>query len=73
MTSEIDPVTNLLCVIGIIFFALIFLIQLVVQIKRFLWELDYINCEIARTTGAERRYWQKKKRRLWLSFLPFYR
>lgn len=36
-------------------------------------DLDYINREIARTTGQERRYWQRQKRRLWLSLLPFCR
>ena len=34
-------------------------------------ELRFLNREIERTRGSERRYWQRRKRRLWLSILPF--
>ena len=34
-------------------------------------ELKYLNNEIRRTDGAERRYWIKRKRKLWLSLIPF--
>ena len=34
-------------------------------------ELRYLNMEIGRTEGAERRYWICKRRRLWLSLIPF--
>ena len=34
-------------------------------------ELRYLNIEISRTRGAERRYWEKRRRRLWLSLIPF--
>ena len=36
-------------------------------------ELGFINTEIYRTVGDERRYWQKEKKKLWLSLIPFYR
>ena len=36
-------------------------------------ELRYLNMEIHRTTGSERRHWQRRRRRLWLSLLPFIR
>lgn len=34
-------------------------------------ELRYLNNEIGRTDGSERRYWKRQKRRLWLSIIPF--
>lgn len=34
-------------------------------------ELRYIQNEINRNRGAERRYWMRRKRRLWLSLIPF--
>lgn len=73
MISDIDPTVVTLLVILILFLGLLFLIGMILQVKRFFWELNYINMEIARTTGEEQRQWQKKKRRLWLSLLPFYR
>ena len=36
-------------------------------------ELKMINIEISRSSGAEKAYWVKKKRKLWLSLLPFMR
>lgn len=73
MISDIDPTVVTLLVILILFFGLLFLIGMILQVKRFFWELNYINMEIARTTGEEQRQWRKKRRRLWLSLLPFYR
>lgn len=35
-------------------------------------ELRFINMEIRRNHGRERAHWEKKKRRLWLSLLPFF-
>lgn len=40
-------------------------------INDFSQELKYINFEIQRNTGAERRYWIRQRRRLWLSLIPF--
>lgn len=40
-------------------------------IMNFSRELRYINCEIGRNVGAERRHWIRKRRRLWLSLIPF--
>lgn len=36
-------------------------------------ELRHLTIEIARTEGQEREYWIRKRRRLWLSLLPFVR
>ncbi len=52
---------------------LVLLVELCVFINNFSSELNYINCEIGRTTGAERDYWIRKRRRLWLSLIPFVR
>lgn len=49
------------------------LTAIVMRLDRFSRELQYIKLEIGRTRGAERKYWKRKKRRLWLSLLPFYR
>lgn len=50
---------------------IIFIIRFVLLIGDFQSELKYINGEIRRTSGRERKHWKKKKRRLWLSLLPF--
>ncbi len=68
-----DPVTKLLLAIAILFFGSLFLVALVMKIGAFTRELDQINMEIGRTTGRERQYWKRERRRLWLSLLPFYR
>ena len=40
-------------------------------INDFSRELKYLNCEIGRTRGSERRRWKRRRRKLWLSLLPF--
>ena len=50
---------------------LVLLVELCLYIKEFSQELEYINMEIERTEGSERRYWRRRKRRLWLSLIPF--
>lgn len=69
------PETNIVtyCVIGIlvIIFVLIVLISVVLFINDFSSELQRLNMEIGRTTGAERQHYIRRRRRLWLSLLPF--
>ena len=36
-------------------------------------ELKYLNNEICRTEGEELSYWLNRKKRLWLSLLPFFK
>ena len=48
-------------------------IWLVPLITSFHEELKFINMEIQRTEGREHAHWVKKRRRLWLSLLPFVR
>ena len=73
MNPELDPFTNVLLAIVIAFFAVLILVGLTMKINEFSHELDYLNREIARTEGAERKHWKREKRRLWLSLLPFFR
>lgn len=42
-------------------------------LTEFQHELRYINNEIGRTTGREKKRWKKRKRKLLLSILPFVR
>ena len=55
-------------VLLILFVILIGLIQFY---NEFITELQYLSSEIERTDGEERAYWLSRKRRLWLSLLPF--
>lgn len=59
--------------IGIIaaIFGFLLLIKLGFVINSFSRELNYLNIEIKRTEGSERKYWLRKRRRLWLSLIPF--
>ena len=69
--SNLDAGIWLLVGIVAIFFLILLLFGLVTFINDFSSELRYLNSEIGRTTGGERRYWKRQKRRLWLSLIPF--
>lgn len=62
--------------IGVVVVGLV-LLFLVFGVARFaagfLKELRYLNSEIARTDGEERRYYIQCKRKLLLSLMPFVR
>lgn len=73
MSPELDAFANVLLVIMIAFFAVVLFVVLTVKIYDFKRDLDYLNMEIARTEGEEREHWEREKRRLWLSLLPFFR
>lgn len=49
----------------------VFMVRLALRLNRMKSESKYINMEIRRTKGSERRYWKRKKRRLWLYLFPF--
>ncbi len=68
-----NPDTVLYLLVGIVaVIALIgFLDGFFIFINDFSQELKYLNIEIGRTDGAERRYWLRQRRRLWLSLIPF--
>ena len=71
--TENNPDTELYWLIGIVavFFLILLLFGLVSFINDFSQELRYLNSEIRRTDGAERRHWIRQRRRLWLSLIPF--
>lgn len=71
MNPELNAFTNVLLAIVIAFFAVVLLVGLTIKINDLSHDLDYLNREIARTEGAEREYWKREKRRLWLSLLLF--
>ena len=57
--------------IGVIVFLLI--LRLVFRLDSLKKDIKYVNMEIRRTRGSERKAWQREKRRLWLSLIPFYK
>lgn len=49
----------------------IILVRLALWINAFGGELRYINTEIKRSRGGEKKYWKKARRELWFSaFFP---
>ena len=66
-------IVDLFIAVFLLILIILISVRLIVQIASFKYELTYLNMEIRRTTGSERKYWQKEKRRLWLSFIPFYK
>lgn len=69
--NENDSALYLL--VGLVAFG--FLVLLLFGFAQFLndfsQELKYLNNEIGRTYGEERRYWIRRRRQLWLSLIPF--
>lgn len=60
----------LISIIATIIFIILF-IKGVFFFIGFKKELRLINMEIRRTEGKERERWLRRKRRLWLSIIPF--
>ena len=73
MPEANNPDTELYWLIGIVaaFFLFLVISRFAMFINDFSRELKYLNNEIGRTTGAERRHWIRQRRRLWLSLIPF--
>ena len=55
----------------VLVFALPFLLRFAQFLNDFTQELKYLNVEIRRTSGKERKYWIRRRRKLWLSLIPF--
>lgn len=68
-----DKTSTVLIVIIAVFFVVLLFYGLVVFLNEFSMELKYLNNEIRRTRGEDRKHWQRQKRRLWLSLFPFIR
>lgn len=73
MPEANNPDTGLYWLVGIVavFFLIIVLFALVSFINDFSSELRYLNNEIRRTDGTERRHYIRQRQRLWLSLIPF--
>ena len=66
-----EAVYNFLIWFFVVLAVFLFICRFALGLEKFKRELRYLNMEIRRTRGSERKYWKKKKRRLWLSlFLP---
>lgn len=64
--------TSLYLLIAIGGLMLIFLVvNVAMWLQGFCKELEYLNREIARTSGEEQAHWKRRKRRLLLSLIPF--
>ncbi len=71
LQNNIDnEIWSLIIIIGIPI-ALVLLVGLAFRLSDFSHELKYLNCEIERTDGEERKYWIRRRRQLWLSLIPF--
>lgn len=70
--STDTPLYIFLSIAAIIFLILV-ISKLYLSIKEFFLELRYINCELHRATDSERSYWLRRRKRLWLSLIPFVR
>lgn len=66
-----QAVSNLLIACGFLFFILLFLLNVLMKFQEFKKELRILKIEISRTVGRERKYWKRKRWKLWVSLLPF--
>lgn len=68
-----DNNTVLFLLIGVVavLVFLMLLIAFITFLNDFKSELRYLNNEIRRTEGRERKHYLRRRRRLWLSLLPF--
>ena len=71
--NEIDLLLYFLLGMLALFFLLGMFFSFARFVNDFAHELRLLNSEVRRTVGAERRYWIRRRRRLWLSILPFVR
>lgn len=69
--NQEDAVIWSLIVLFIVAVGVIVIIRFVFWLNNFSQELRCIKTEIRRSHGGEKKYWIRRKRRLWLSILPF--
>ena len=68
---ELDPFTRVFVTIAVIILGVFVMLIFTSWLKDFSLELRYLNNEIKRTRGREQEYWIRKRRKLWMSILPF--
>lgn len=66
--SSGDVLDMLYLILGIL--AVLLLLSLP-WLNWFLREMRFLNMEIQRSHGKEQERWKRRKRRLWLSIIPF--
>lgn len=68
-----DNATDLIFIVLGVIAALIVIGVIGDFLHHFSKELRFLNMEIRRTRGQERKIWEKRRRRLWLSLIPFFK
>lgn len=71
LPNKVEGIIYVLLGIVAFFFLILILYGLISWFKDFSQELRYLNKEVKRTEGFECRRWKRRRRRLWLSVLPF--
>lgn len=72
-SESLENALYLLVGVTILFVLLTLIAYLVPFFVEFKKELDYLNMEIKRTTGEGKKVWLRRRRKLWLSLIPFVR
>lgn len=62
----------IICIVVATLFFLAVAIKLILAISKFSRDLVYINSEIKRTRGSERKTWKRRKRRLYSKFWVYF-
>ena len=70
-TNNSNTELYLLICIAAVFLLILAIVGLSMFINDFSSELKYLNKEIGRTEGADRKRFIRQRRRLWLSLIPF--
>ena len=70
-TSELNSLFCLLIILVALFLLFSLIVGFVQLFGDFSRELRFLNNEIKRSKGIERRNWKRRKCRLWFSLLPF--
>lgn len=71
MELSINPLAFWLAVLLGLFFLIMLAAALGQKIGDFCDELQYLNSELQRAEPEKRKVWLRRRRRLWLSLLPF--
>lgn len=69
--NNIDTLLLAITAIAAVFLLVALLAWIVRFVRDFKMELHYIEDKIAVTRGEERGYWRFRRKRLWLSLIPF--
>lgn len=72
--GEMNSQNNALIILCVLLIGCMFILIAIAFVN---WYIDFkrelrrVNMEIRRTSGRERKYWRKRKHRLYLSIIPF--